>query len=416
MTKALFLPVGIGLAHVGRSIMVARQLQEKGVNVVFGAGTDAIPILKKENLLYRSLLEFEREVYEEKIKKNNPFVYTRRLVERFVLAELKLYKQEKPDVIVYDTRLTAKISAKITGIPSVSITNVDATPFYDFSQIKIPHKTLFARFLPHKAISLLHGKYSQRLLRKIGPNLVKTLFLGEMVRLSLPVIKLGFRPSFDPYQLFLGDLTLIADVPEFRPMKELPKSVKIVGPIFWDGGGELPPWYQQIEGRGNIIYVTAAGTGDKRTFLKILSYLKDSGFTIVATTGNTLGPSEVTVCYPQLFIAAFLPGNWIMSKAKLVIFPGGNATVYQALYHGVPQICTPFHLDHEDNANQLERLKTGVIVDPYHNFTKEVLLGAVEKVLSNRQYFLNATKMKNILKNYDGKKKAAEEIIKFLKE
>lgn len=416
MRKALFLPVGIGLAHVGRMAVLAKELQKKGIRVVFGAGGDAIPILKRENLPFKTLLEFDRKVYDEKVKKNNPFVYTRRLVEEFVNDELRLYRKEKPDVIVYDTRLTAKISAVIAGIPTVSITNVDATPFYDFSQVKFPSQTVFARFLPVKTLSLLQQKYSQRLLSRIGPNVLKAILLGEIIRLSPALFKLGFRLSFDPYQFFLGDLTLLADIEEYRPIKKLPGGVKIVGPIFWDGSEELPDWQKSIEGRSDIIYVTAAGTGDKIIFLKTLEYLKDSDFTIVASTGNTLKLSEVNVSYPKLFVADFLPGSWIMSKAKLVIFPGGNATAYQALYHGVPQICTPFHFDQEDNANQLERLQTGIIVNPYHNFTKRVLLKAVRKILYSRKYYKNAQKIREILKRCDGKKRAVEEIIKFLKD
>ena len=103
-----------------------------------------------------------------------------------------------------------------------------------------------------------------------------------------------------------------------------------------------------------------------------------------------------------------------MPRADLIIFPGGNATCYQALTYGVPQICTPFHIDQEDNANQLERLGTGIIVNPYNKFNENKLLNAVERVLADRSFKANSLKMRSILCEFNGKKNAAVHIKNFL--
>lgn len=412
--KALLLPVGIGLAHVGRLIVVAKELRNRGVSIIFGAGGDAVSILQKEDLDYRILPEFDRKAYEEKVKKNNPFIYTKKIIKDFISAELALYRQEKPDIIIYDTRLTAKISARIAGIPTVSINNVDATPYYDFSQIKMPAQTIFGRYLPEKFLSFLNKEYSQNFLHRVGPSIVRAVLLSTLIRLSPTLLRLGFRPSLDPYQFFLGDLTLLCDIPEFRPVKPLPENIKMIGPIFWESKGVLPEWHKKITSRKDIVYVTAGGTGDKKTFIKILEYLRGTNFCVIATTGNTLKPEEVTVTYRNLFLSTFLPGDWIMSRARLVIFPGGNATVYQALSYGVPQICTPFHIDQEDNSNQLERLQTGILLNPYANFTQEKFLEAVRSVLENRKYVHHAKQIQTHIRGFDGKRQAAEEIISFL--
>jgi len=414
MAKALFLPVGIGLAHTGRLVMIARELEKKGFEVVFGAGTDALDILKREKFHYHLLPEFERSVYEEKLKRHNPFIYSRRLIEKFVKAELALYKKEKPNVIVYDWRLSVKVSATITGIPVVSVTNVDASPYYDISRIRFPLQTPLANVLPARVISLLCSKYPHKFMRRVAPVVISSIFLMEIIRLSPALIRLGFRLSRDPYQFFLGDLTLLCDIPEFRPVKKLPKNVKMIGPISWDGGNKLPAWAKKISNLKNIIYVTAAGTGDKNTFFKTLVYLKNTDYTIVATTGNTLKPSEVKISYPSLYVTDYLPGDFIMPKAKLVIFPGGNSTAYQALTYGVPQICIPFHIDQEDNANNLERLKCGITINPFTNFSNAMLLSAIGRILVEKEYKNNAERLKNVLANYSGAKKAAEEIVNFI--
>ena len=410
----LCLPIGVGLAHTGRLIMVARELRESGIDVIFGAGADAIKLMRKEKLPYVEILDFSRETYDKKVKKNNFFVYNRHNFADFVKDELRAYDIIKPDLVVYDTRITAKISASIAGIPTVSITNADATAFYDYEKIEFPVQTTFGRFLPMEVVSLLNREYGQRFLKKISKRAVSAMLIAAMIKVFPALIKLGYKPSKDPFQYFMGDLTLIADISEFRPIRNLPEKVKQIGPIFWDGGNKLPSWSKNIEDKKNLIYVSASGTGDKNTFIKILEFLSTTDYTVAATTGNTLKPSEVILKSATIYKTDFLPGDFIMPRADLIIFPGGHATCYQALTYGVPQICTPFHIDQEDNANQLERLGTGIIVNPYNKFNENKLLNAVERVLADRSFKANSLKMRSILCEFNGKKNAAVHIKNFL--
>lgn len=414
MAKILILPVGVGLAHVGRSIMVAKELTKRGVEVVFGIGSEGIEIVKKEKLPYFPLPEFDRSAYDKKVKNNNPFIYSKKLIEKFILSELNLYKDLKPDIVVFDTRVTAKVSAQIAKIPSVSLQNADATAYYDFSKIKVPVFTLLTKYLPKRISSLLNKDYSNKLLQHIGPRVLPSIMVLEMLKFSPTLLRFGYRFNKDPYQLLSGDLTLLLDIPEYRPIKPLPENIKIVGPVFWQGSTKLPSWSDKIKNKKDIIYVTAGGTGDKEIFIKTLTYLQDTNFTVIATVGNTLKISEVKLSSKKLFITDFLPGDWIMRRAKLIIFPGGNCTAYQALSYGVPQICIPLHIDQEDNGNQLERLGTGIIVNPYINFNREKLLTAVRKIMVDKTYKANALKLQKVLSSYHGAETAAEEIIKFM--
>ena len=59
-------------------------------------------------------------------------------------------------------------------------------------------------------------------------------------------------------------------------MKKLPGTVKTVGPTFWNAKGILFTWAGKIGKRKKVIYLTGAGIGDKRLFLKILEFLKIS--------------------------------------------------------------------------------------------------------------------------------------------
>src|SRR3990172_2225096 len=154
MKTVLFLPIGLGLAHVGRLIMIARELKKSGARVVFGAGSHAIPLMKREKLQFIEIPEFPKETYDNKMKNNNPFVYTRKIIEEFVKAEINLYSKIKPDLVVYDARFTAKISAEIVGVKTVSVANANMTPYYDFSKVKFPFNTVLGKFIPERMISV----------------------------------------------------------------------------------------------------------------------------------------------------------------------------------------------------------------------------------------------------------------------
>ena len=72
MKKVLFMPAGIGLAHVGRLVSIAKELKNNNVEIVFGSGSDATALIKREGFTSHPIYEFSREIYDKKIKKNGP--------------------------------------------------------------------------------------------------------------------------------------------------------------------------------------------------------------------------------------------------------------------------------------------------------------------------------------------------------
>ena len=103
-----------------------------------------------------------------------------------------------------------------------------------------------------------------------------------------------------------------------------------------------------------------------------------------------------------------------MRQAQAVIFPGGNSTCYQAISAHCPQIGVPVNIDQEDNLNQLVRLGTAIVLDPF-KIDRKRLLGAVEKIIDEEKYRQKTRKLAKVLARYNGKKKAADLIEKFLK-
>lgn len=417
--KMLFLPTGLGLAHTGRCAVLAKELKKRGFQVFFGVGEHAKIVLEKEDLPFKILPEFSFEVYEKKLRRLNPVIFTKKMVEDFVLAELSLFEKEKPDLVLADTRPTAFVSTRVAQIPLVSLVNTEVTPFYDFKKAKLSFPLYWSRFLPKRLVTILEKKEGENFLKKIASPLLKLLSADQLFKFNLVLLKFKKKPVTNFFEFFLGDLTLLLDPLFLKPVKPLPENVKVVGPLFWHGVKKLPTLVEMVE-RGKkekrvTIYLTAGGTGDKEIFEKCLKILSQTSYQIIATIGNTAKLCQIKVPKREgIFLTDFLSGEWAMKKADLVIFPGGNSTCYQALFAGCPQIGIPVNIDQEDNLNQLARLGTTVVIDPYKELSSKTLLKSVKKILENKKYEENTKRLQKILLRYNGKKNAADLIEKFL--
>lgn len=400
--KILLLPVGVGLAHVGRCIMLGRELRRRGHNVVIASGPEGKAVILKEGLTHRDIFDFSREVVRE-IRRLNPFFLTAEKVKALVESELVLFKAERPDLVVSDLRATARISTLVYGVPYVFITNTDTTRFYDYSRARFTIPSYWGRHLPEKLLNLFETRTGQRLTWRIMAGFTAVIPLPILFHFNRVCRFYKLPMLLSIFDIPMGDITILADAPFFRPIKKLPGTVFQVGPIFWDGGRRLSAWRNSFRPNGKpVIYVTASGTGDPKIFRLLLSYLSGGPWVVIGTTGNTMSVGEVSdFSMPQFFITDFLPGQWTLSKSNLAIFPGGNSTAYQALSFGVPQIAVPLNIDQEDNANQLVRLGTALKLDPYR-LTKEKFLTTVEQVLSDDSFKKRTSKFAEILREYNG--------------
>src|SRR4030042_417651 len=417
--KILFIPLGVGLAHTGRTIVLAHELKKRGHKIVFASGKCVRQIIINEGYKHITIPEFSPKDVD-KAKKLKPNFYSLGKIRQFVNAELQLYKRTQPDIVISDTRLTTKISTKIAKIPLVTINNANVTRYYDFSRARFPIPIFFLNeFIPYTLLHPLEKEWVQKkVLSRVCPPIVEAFLVRQLMKFNIIIQHYDLSPIRSLYNMLMGDLTLIADAPFFRPTKKLPKNVKLVGPLSWQPPMEVPEWARQIEksikSKKPIIYVTAAGTGDGKIVKKTIEFLFEFPATIVVTSGNAMSLQSLRdVARKDLYITDYLPGNWIMQKASAVIFFGGNSTAYQALANGVPQLILPLHLDQQDNANQLERLGTGVVVNP-NKLNGKTLIEKLSLVIYHKDFKKKSENCKRLLKKWNGPVNAANEVEKFL--
>ncbi|HBY76359.1 MAG TPA: hypothetical protein DEG47_04980, partial [Cyanobacteria bacterium UBA11148] len=336
MTKTnrpiLIFPSAIGQSHLTRLVLIALELQRRGAEIAFAFKEPNNQILQH----YKFSVFPVSDAVVTDFSSNVFAAYTPSLIEQCVKDELKVIETFKPDAIVGDFRLTAAISAQIAKIPYISVVDACMTDYFDPVDIMIYKES---RPLEHKIASVT-GKAIQALQKRTLATPFRTV--AQKYRL---------KNLTSLYDFLTGDLTLIADSPEFCPLENLPDHFRYIGPLIWEGIEEtVPDYLKKINPSKKLIYATTGNTG-KEKFIQLVTdaFKNDINYEVILTTGAFIHPDAVPK-FPNIHTAKFIPGSKIMQQSQAVIHCGGNGTTYQTLSQGLPAIVIPFNNEQTINA------------------------------------------------------------------
>ena len=391
--RFLMLPSAIGRSHLTRLVLIALELQRQGAEVAFAF---------KENSQILEHYQFHVFPISDAVVtdfSSNVFAaYTPSLIEQCVKDELKVIEAFKPDAIIGDLRLTAAISSKVAKIPYISVVNGYMTDYFDPVDVMISKDT---RPFDHKVASI-----ASKAIQRTQKRTLATHFRAVAQ-------KYGLKKLVSLYDFLTGDLTLIADLPEYCPL-EIPQNFRYIGPLIWSGLNDTVPDYLKNLGISKqLIYATTGNTG-KEKFIQLVidAFKNDTSYEVVLTTGAFIHPDAVPNI-SNIHVASFIPGSEILKQSQAVIHCGGNGTTYQAMSQGVPAVVIPFNNDQNINAWLIKKNKVGIPLSLTELTGNQVKL-AVKKVVEDIDIQNHLQRFKNLLKNINGPKTAADEIISFL--
>ena len=390
----LFLASALGISHLNRLVLIAQELQRQGAEIAF-AFKEHNQILKHYNFQFfpisdAVITDFSSNIFA---------AYTPALIEQCVKDELKVIETFKPDAIVGDFRLTAAISSKVAKIPYISVVNGYMTDYFDPVDVMIPKDT---RPFDHKVASV-----ASKAIQRIQKRTLATHF-REVAQ------KYGLKKLVSLYDFLAGDLTLIADLPEFCPLENLPQNFRYIGPLIWSGLNDtVPDYLKNLSSSKQLIYATTGNTG-KEKFIQLVidTFKNDTYYEVVLTTGAFIHPDAVPNI-SNIHVASFIPGSEILKQSQAVIHCGGNGTTYQSMSQGIPAVVIPFNNDQNINAWLIKRNKVGIPLSSSELTGDQVKL-AVKKVVEDIDIQNHLQRFKNLLKKSNGPKTAADEIISFL--
>lgn len=381
--KALFVPFGASLAHVGRCLAVAEAWRSQGHIAIFAVGAEQVEMLQTAGFETHLLPEVPGKVLRAA---RDLRWMTHEYVAQNVRNEQRVLADVRPDVVVYDFRFTTTLSAHLAGVPSVSIVHGNLLRL-----ALHPRETAQLQLGDSK---YAHGIVALRLsvLRRIFP-VVFPLVMRFMVRpVNVLRKKYGLQPVSSPFELLLGDETIVADIPRLLP-SELPPNCSTVGPLMWSGWAKHEPWLDELDTQP-LIYVTMGSTVNAQsTLVNIIDALRDAPYNIVVSTGG-LSLSIDLRLPAHIRVFSIVPGESVTRRSSAVIHHGGHGTLMQALKAGVPSLMLPVNPDQILVAKQAQALGVGYTLwhatgAPMGNkildeVTSDQMLRAVDKVIADQ--------------------------------
>lgn len=145
---------------------------------------------------------------------------------------------------------------------------------------------------------------------------------------------------------------------------------------------ELPENLKDKPGKLIFLSMGSMATGDVELMKRLLKILAKSPHRFIVSKG----PNHDKYDLPDnMWGEKFVNQLQILQQVDLIITHGGNNTITETLYYGVPGILVcPIFSDQHDNAQRIVEKKLGYKINPFHCDEQE-LLDAVEKTLADKE-------------------------------
>lgn len=395
--KFVFFPLGWVLAHVGRTVEIAKVLRERGHEVVFAGEDPDHPRSRLNHVVKAGFpvvhvkephwpFAWDRFHNYGRLVSIYDFFSSQRWAPLDVILDdiIRVCHEQKPDMIVGDSSMGVSTAGHILEIPAAGVLNAYNSYFYR----------------PWSFYRMLISAWDKVYLQRIRGRVYK---------------KHGVK-QVNAIELLKSILLLSPDLPEFhKPHGTFPNWTP-VGPILSEPPAGLPDWYDEIlDGKPNV-YITMGSTGLLEPLLR-RSYeaLGKTDYRFLVTTGGQVSQEAIDLAPSNFRFATYAPGSKILEQCKAMVFHGGNGSMYQALSQGVPMIALPSHLEQEVCVRTLLREGFG-FKRCSRRTSGEELVKAIDLVISDPSYRAKAQAHRDSVRNARAAEKSADLLIEKARE
>lgn len=387
--------------HVNPSLPLMRELIARGEDVLYVNTEDHRAKIEATGLRFEAypevplLADLMDDATREWNLARNMFTLVKvsGLLLPFVEA---LIEREKPDYILFDSLASwAKLAAEKKNLPHIAIL---ATLALDTSS---PPP------FPPKAILDMFSK-----LIMIIPKYFYTAIRFRQAHGIFPVWLLDAL-------MCLGQMNIVFTSREFQPNgASFPDNFKFVGidnePYPYDD--DFP--FDKLTG-SPLIYISLGTISKNPQFFKncFKAFGNHEGQFILAT-GHQQDIAELGEIPDNFIVRNFVPQFELLPKMDAFIIHGGLGSLHGGLVSSVPMLIVPQQVEQALNGLQVEKNGAGIVLNPnppYGKVTVEQLQTGLSKILSSSEYKQNAKRLGETLTSAGGSKRAADEILAFVK-
>lgn len=347
MPRVLFFCEAVTLAHVARPVTLARALDPARYEVVMACPDHSHAFAGAGPWNVKSLNSISSERFLAALAAGRP-VYDIETLRRYVERDLELIDEVRPDLVIGDFRLSLSVSARVAGVPYITLTNAYWSPYAPRKHYPLPVLPM-TRLLPIAV--------AQSLFKVVAPYAMRghcdpiNRLRGER---GLPSLGSDLRRVYTD-----ADHTLYADFPGLFPAAELPANHHFLGPVLWSPPTPEPPWWTSLPTDVPRVYLTMGSSGRAGVLGHVLAALADLPVVVMASTAGASIPSALPA---NARVAAYLPGIEAAARSSLVVCNGGSPTSQQALAAGVPVLGIASNMDQFMNMEAVASAGAGLVM------------------------------------------------------
>lgn len=383
--RVLFVADAVTLAHLARPVALARAIDPERFEVHLAADPRFARFLGPLSCALHELETMPSDRFLDNVARGRP-LYDAATLRAYVAADLALLEGLRPDVVVGDHRLSLSVSARLAGVPYLSLVNAYWSPYTPTRRLPMPELPI-GRVLPSALAAWLF--------RAVWPvaSALQCRPLNR-VRAEHGLAGLG-NDWFSVYAD--ADRTLYVDAAELVPTVDLPPSHTCIGPVSWSPAVPLPEWWDALPDDRPLVYVTLGSSGRAELLDVVLQALAGLDVLVMVTTAGKAIPRSVP---SNARLVDFAPGERLAARADLMICNGGSLTVYQALAEGKPVLGIAAHMDQQLSMSYVESAGVGVCVRS-DSLSIAGLRARVRDLLDDSAIHLRAREMGRSIAGYD---------------
>ncbi len=404
--------------HLHPFIAAARELRSRGHEVAFYSGGSGLALLGRERFPCFAFREVDwsrvAQTVEDLIAGRGSPSQMRPLWPKFLVETVPAQVRDISAVltawpagaVVCDIAMWAPILVlhERTGIPVV--------PFSHVANCILPGPDG-----PIQGIALQrHRAGTQKLVAAIAERAVTLVTALTRRKANALRRQFGLAPLPGGVNEFTGTLPLylVPSAPEFdNCRRDLPPSVRYVGPCLWDkhGGDPPPAWLRQVPKDKPCVIVDEGSlfTREPRVLELAARGLAGLPLTAVLLAGNGRDPAALNLgpLASNVTLQPNAPLSDVLPLASAFVTNGNSESVLAALLAGLPMVVLPSIWDQAELAWRVQETGVGLRLSPWRA-TPGRMRSAVETVLREPSFRQNAGHMRNALARYKGPACAAE--------
>ncbi|HTK07860.1 MAG TPA: macrolide family glycosyltransferase [Ktedonobacteraceae bacterium] len=379
MTTYVFLPPP-GSGHVNPTLALATTLVQRGQEVTYYLPEPFREAVQATGALFRP--------YDSKLMKNlHPTVMVEEC--RHVLGQvLDRIAAEKPDVIVYEPYLWARIVIEVLEVPAVAMHSSYAINehFNLFSQSDqhVPGmREIWARI--KVGLAEVCATYH------VAPfDLQSALLQVELLNIVfLPKIFQPRANTFDERYLFVGPSIL-------------PRTRFIDFPL------------DRLDESRPLLYISLGTVWNDRLafFQQCFEAFGASEYQVVLSHGRRVAPAALGPIPSNFLICADAPQLALLARARVFVTHGGMNSIMESLFYGVPLVVLPQMGDQFLTAQNVTERGLGITLDQ-ETVNATTLRETVERVAREPNWRSAALQMQRIVREAGGYQRATDAILQF---